>query len=509
MATAITTVEAGVPTLVLTRSSNDSLVLAITNSGSNPVWLTDQPAGFSADALSRGTRIAAGATEKISIGRTLGLYAYSPSGTTILTATNEIEYSSRRGRAARVAYSGTSIMVGSSNGAGGGAFRTSDLRAVHINMGGHLAFHIQRNLGLKAICVAMAATGGSYIAQANNVQANPWLEWQIPRVIANAPDFCFVNTGTNEMGGAALRTTAEMTLYEGQLRGGLAQLLAAGITPILMSIPPRSANANENTNVVTWNQIQAKVAASMGIPFVNFWRYVTGSNGAYLTNLSTEGTPIHPDGTGLRACVDAMAPEFTSLFSAGVVPQSHSNTRSTAASPTDNLIPGIFDGVASSIPTNWSRVAGADGNVTIASWAPSGASAAGQTFVGNGMKLTSTAQYTARSSVQDVSTQTPAGTLLQFGGWLALPTNANSGSLIGALLQMLDAGGTVVFRSALMRGVSGTYATPAYLAIEHLMPATDIAGSTPVTQLAVDIGHHAAVTANGELQLGHLSLRVA
>lgn len=409
-------------------------------------------------------------------------------------------------RPKRQAFTGSSIAVGSSSGAGSGLFN-AELRATQISLGGHFAFHVARNLSARAITVAMPATGGAYISSANNAAAAPWLEWQLPRALANRPDVIHINIGTNECGGGVVRTSTEIQTYRSQLQRGMDLCMASGVLPIFYTIPPRSAVANDTTNVLKFNEMLMDMCFKAGLPCVDFYRYVTQGSGAYVTNMCTEGTPIHPDGTALGAAVDAMMLDVMDLFPSGAPVASHSLSRSTAAAPTDNLVPGLFHGIGSVLPTNWARSSGADINTTISSWAPSGANAAGQKFIGNGMSLANTAQYTARSTVQDLTGQVPRGAAVQFAAWFALPTNANAASRAGLRFALNDAGSTPLYRSALLDGMSGTFATPTYIAIEVVQETLSTDGATPVNSMVVDIGHHAAVTANSTLQVANLSLR--
>lgn len=152
----------------------------------------------------------------------------------------------------------------------------------------------------------------------------------LPLVLAQSPlpGACLVGGGTNDVAGVggAFSVSSRSAIVVDIV----GQLLAAGIVPILMTIPPRS-DSGMTVNVLRWNSWVRRYAAANGLAVIDVYRAVTGSDGQFLSGMTSDGT--HPTLPGYIAAINqALADGVGDLFpggSGGVTSRSTADTTTT------------------------------------------------------------------------------------------------------------------------------------------------------------------------------------
>lgn len=181
----------------------------------------------------------------------------------------------------------------------------------------------------------------------------------LPTVAAAKPGYCVVLAGSNDQPGASAANTASCIaglrrLYEG--------LLAAGITPIVCTVPPR-ADAAYTFGFSTVNAWVKRYAADRGLPCADVFSALVdpATTGSYLAGLHA-GDQIHPNAAGGKVIGQTIWQAIDAQVPAAGVPFPATNTRA-AADTADALGPmanALFlsDGGAG-IPSNYVVQAGA------------------------------------------------------------------------------------------------------------------------------------------------------
>ena len=109
---------------------------------------------------------------------------------------------------------------------------------------------------------------------------------------AITPRFAVVMYGTNDVG------FVDYDAYGRNMTAIVDTLLARGIVPVLSSIPPRDDDASADARVPAFGGIVRALAASRGVPFVDFHRELVAIPGH---GLASDG--IHPQQSPSGACV--------------------------------------------------------------------------------------------------------------------------------------------------------------------------------------------------------------
>jgi lysophospholipase L1-like esterase len=187
------------------------------------------------------------------------------------------------------------------------------------------------------------ATGGFTLAQIE--------ETHLPSALAltRRPGAVVIAGGTNDTGSA----TFNQTESRATLLRIIGKLQAAGIMPVLWTLPPRDDSAAVNTLVQKWNVWVRYLAHSLGLPIIDAHAALTDpATGLYLAGLKTDS--VHPNRAGhfqigRRAGTD---PDFLRRFPSGTPHLSDSKLDAA------NLIPSgyaMFDsGVnGAGVPTGW------------------------------------------------------------------------------------------------------------------------------------------------------------
>lgn len=204
--------------------------------------------------------------------------------------------------------------------------------------------------GQRAIYGGHYATGGYTLEQIRDVH--------LPSVLALTgrlkPAACVVYGGTNNaIGGTGTTDGSTFNFANSRTahRDITTALEAAGIMPILATIPPRGVYPVANNNVKLWNAYIQTLGADKGWPVLNFHDALANADGGFwITGLSSD--EIHTNGKGTGVMVRAVAAQFESLF-----PYSKPFISTSRTDPT-NLLPAGYqafyaDGNSDGISDNW------------------------------------------------------------------------------------------------------------------------------------------------------------
>jgi len=107
------------------------------------------------------------------------------------------------------------------------------------------------------------------------------------------PRFAVVMFGTNDAPGGA----STIHTYAASMLDIVDQLLAAGVVPIVSSIPPNNNNATTDTWVPKYNAVARGIAQGRQVPFVDFHREMLG-----LPNRGMDPDGIHPSNFSPMNC---------------------------------------------------------------------------------------------------------------------------------------------------------------------------------------------------------------
>jgi hypothetical protein len=105
------------------------------------------------------------------------------------------------------------------------------------------------------------------------------------------PAFAVVMFGTNDT------STTGQFAFEKNLRGVIDTLLAAGVIPVVSTIPPRGDSTTMNDLVPEMNAIIRALAESRQVPLVDYWQTLIG-----LPNYGLAGDGVHPQAFGSGSC---------------------------------------------------------------------------------------------------------------------------------------------------------------------------------------------------------------
>jgi lysophospholipase L1-like esterase len=209
-------------------------------------------------------------------------------------------------------FAGTSIVNGTSvNGYGTmdaentsgsaalGSFRT-DGRQSSIGWGGQLQLGIGLYFGEQAVLAMNTASGGSLISSDTAGNLRPLLQYQIPLLTASASrvTHCFIQSGTNDVGTGAIDATVTSTLTTHAANIFLAceKLIAAGIIPIIQTLPPKPSNANSHLQVIALNALLRSGAATRNIRVLDVYAALVSVDGLGYASGCGNADNIHATG---------------------------------------------------------------------------------------------------------------------------------------------------------------------------------------------------------------------
>jgi hypothetical protein len=101
------------------------------------------------------------------------------------------------------------------------------------------------------------------------------------------PSIALIMFGTNDVEHAS-----DPTVFAQQLDTVVGACLAAGVIPVLSTIPPRPADSVMDARVQAYNVAIVKIAAAERIPLVNYWRALVQGD---TVNDGISGDGVHPN----------------------------------------------------------------------------------------------------------------------------------------------------------------------------------------------------------------------
>lgn len=120
----------------------------------------------------------------------------------------------------------------------------------------------------------------------------------LPEIIAAGVSFCTVGMGTNDI----LQSVA-VAVPQANIKSACQQLKAAGIQPVLVTVPPNSSSTY-HTAIATLNGWIKRYAAVNRIPLIDFYGVlVDPASGSYASAYANDGT--HPNSAGYLAMAQA------------------------------------------------------------------------------------------------------------------------------------------------------------------------------------------------------------
>lgn len=300
----------------------------------------------------------------------------------------------------------------------------------------------------------------------------------VPAVIADSPRpaACVVLGGTNDTPntGGGLTAVANLTTMYRMLR-------AAGIVPILATIPPRSESGgiyNANRDII--NTFVCRYAAANGLPLVDFHAALTGDDGFYLSGYDADG--VHPSEQGAEAMGAALGSVLAELLPPGKSPLAVDNTGASLRVGNPLF---LTDTNSDGVPDNWAKT-GAGGESTV-SLVDATTDAAG-----NWLTIDKTGG-TAASGARVSNISVTAGNVLRWD--------------VVARVSNLAAGASVVVAVANSASPNTIYAGPLYTWSRAIGPAVlsvEVTVPAGVTAILLD----AYVTGGtGRLELAQSTLR--
>lgn len=203
--------------------------------------------------------------------------------------------------------------------------------------------------GARFLHMGNAATPGYTIQQAKTTH--------LPTVLAAKPTYCTVLAGQNNISALSAQDYTDLfSIYT--------QLVGAGITPILCTIPPTSTNANLHA----LNRWIARISRDNGWPLLDlFGALVVPSTGLYLAADTADG--VHPTETGAKKMGQALSTLMQQLLPVPSVRFASSNVGQTIPSnPLFLNAPGSDGWFPATTTTAGSSATGATSGVVGNAW---------------------------------------------------------------------------------------------------------------------------------------------
>lgn len=160
---------------------------------------------------------------------------------------------------------------------------------------------------------AIARTKGKFtaggVAATNGFTTTQMIATWLPVVLTSNWDYCIVGEVTNDLGNAfAIADTKANILTI------VAALVAAGIKPVLTTMPPQDVNASGAglTWITQYNEWVKNLARVQGFPIVDYHTVlVNPATNTYAAGYSADG--IHPNATGVRQMSIKLAEVLNSI----------------------------------------------------------------------------------------------------------------------------------------------------------------------------------------------------
>jgi lysophospholipase L1-like esterase len=174
---------------------------------------------------------------------------------------------------------------------------------------------------------------------------------RVSAVVAAGPDVCVIMAGRNDS--AVATTITNITAI-------CDALVAAGITPVLCTLPPDNdlANTTLQTRLRATSAQLRKLATERNYGLADFYRPVIDpANGGYLSGLQKDAT--HPNRAGLVLIAPALL---------AALPRSTGNAYrrvDNSVLGTEKIVNGLMSGGSAGIPTGWSAVVTTNGTPSL------------------------------------------------------------------------------------------------------------------------------------------------
>lgn len=359
------------------------------------------------------------------------------------------------------------------------------------------------------------AVGGSWISTQSagySNQAGPWLEWQIPRALANPVDMALISMGTNDLSvyTGAIITSGQLDTLFALIDQGTQQLLNAGIVPNYQLIP-LAGNSNRMLSHYAFNNRMVKYAQSAGVLTHDLMSYTIGNTDAWIGACTTDN--VHPNATGASGIWAHLWDQLKDHFpgqSRGIAVRSPD---ANGATPRGNYIFGNL-GISSG-DGGWYNLSGSAGTKAMADWNYSGYNSGSQLFRGQGIKLTGTlvngqTAYVAGGIPVAIPYSDLRGKRCLFSGFYACPTNGLTSDAATASLIKCDLVYTVNGKSAVVSALQnnwsnlGTWSDPRRFEVEFYYPSTGTPDN-PTFTFGVT-SRNRLTTESFELDMGQVSI---
>ncbi|MBM4587586.1 hypothetical protein GS507_05180 [Rhodococcus hoagii] len=172
-------------------------------------------------------------------------------------------------------------------------------------------------------------------------------------VIVHAPDRCVILLGTNNTNQATPTIAETMAAYENRI---IKPLIAAGIEPIVCTIPPRTAARTAEPSTyrrqAQWNAYVRSIANRYRLRLVDIYAaLVDPATGDYAAGLSGDG--VHPNKAGYRVMADAFVQTASSSFPSEGVQLERDRYSAISLAPNPVFLEGLT-GTGNLLPAGWS-----------------------------------------------------------------------------------------------------------------------------------------------------------
>ncbi|WP_433703647.1 GDSL-type esterase/lipase family protein [Prescottella equi] len=172
-------------------------------------------------------------------------------------------------------------------------------------------------------------------------------------VVTYAPDRCVILLGTNNTNQAAPTIPDTMSAYE---NGIIKPLIAAGIEPIVCTIPPRTGTRVTEPATYRrqgqWNAFLRSIANRYRLRLVDIYAaLVDPATGDYAAGLSGDG--VHPNKAGYRVMSDAFVQAAAPSYPSEAVQLERDRYSAISLAPNPVFLEGLT-GTGNLLPAGWS-----------------------------------------------------------------------------------------------------------------------------------------------------------
>lgn len=286
------------------------------------------------------------------------------------------------------------------------------------------------------------------------------------------PDYCLVLLGTNDAGQGVPFDT-----YAANMTAIVERLRAAGIRPILMTVPPVPTTVLGNGETRRgmadgYNAFLIRLAQREGVPILDYRTAVMDTAGDWLAGYSGDG--VHPTNPGYRA----MAVELAALIEAGdhIADWSPPFPAFDLVGSVANLAPnGLFLRDTAGTPDGW---------IIAGTGTPSIVAAPGAPVVGNAFQFAGTDGTYTQAALQLDANAWTEGDRIACVGRFRIPSTPTSG---GAFLDLTISGATPAQQVRPFTGYGFDTNGWCSFYLEHIIPATTTTGQLKLAAQGVGL----------------------